>query len=434
MKKQMKNNKGITLTSLVIYIAVMFVVLVTITRVIIYFRNNMNDVADVTVETQIEKLNLYFIDEANKNGNKIIPEDFAEGTAIEFSSGNKYEYKDKAIFLNNSIKICENVESCLFKKRLTDNGKDSIEITITIKDTTKTFKYVMTDIALENEIAESDYTNSIIAKEYMAETNSVTINNTIGQNVVNYRIYGNCYQEGTPTPQNPIEVQCVGDLVTDTSDENYGKYLIPITASNGEKTETVNIYLDEPLRSITYSTQTATDYIDFETKQIIRNVWQTTLTGSEEEIWTFDSGKKDYEYITIRYTMLPKTMLFARKVFSNQYKDYYTLWNYPNSELYWKISLIDIGNRVLISLQNEIIGVPLEVVEEDSGEARDNRTAAVKQFLQNNNFYVIYSIAEPDIQTIDLPPLPSFKGTTTYTVGTSLAPSDFYIKVPINDL
>lgn len=41
-------------------------------------------------------------------------------------------------------------------------------------------------------------------------------------------IYGNSFQDGTPTPDAPIEVQSVGELVTDVNDVNYGKYKIPV--------------------------------------------------------------------------------------------------------------------------------------------------------------------------------------------------------------
>ena len=34
------------------------------------------------------------------------------------------------------------------------------------------------------------------------------------------KVYGNSFQAGTPTSENPIEVQSVGDLVTDKSDVN----------------------------------------------------------------------------------------------------------------------------------------------------------------------------------------------------------------------
>lgn len=45
-------------------------------------------------------------------------------------------------------------------------------------------------------------------------------------NLEGYRIYGNSVQEGTPTPETPVEVQSVGDLVTEG--EYAGKYKIPV--------------------------------------------------------------------------------------------------------------------------------------------------------------------------------------------------------------
>ena len=50
-----------------------------------------------------------------------------------------------------------------------------------------------------------------------------------GKNLRNYEIYGNSVQNGTPSPDTPIEIQTVGDLVTDTASEHYGKYDVPIT-------------------------------------------------------------------------------------------------------------------------------------------------------------------------------------------------------------
>lgn len=45
----------------------------------------------------------------------------------------------------------------------------------------------------------------------------------------NYQIYGDSTQDGTPSPENPVEIQSVGDLVTDETSEYYGKYDVPVT-------------------------------------------------------------------------------------------------------------------------------------------------------------------------------------------------------------
>lgn len=50
-----------------------------------------------------------------------------------------------------------------------------------------------------------------------------------GESVLDYKIYGNSVQNGTPAADTPVDIQSVGDLVTDTASEHYGKYDIPIT-------------------------------------------------------------------------------------------------------------------------------------------------------------------------------------------------------------
>ena len=52
-----------------------------------------------------------------------------------------------------------------------------------------------------------------------------------GKNMRNYEVYGNSVQDGTPSPESPVEIQSVGDLITDTESEYYGKYDIPITVT-----------------------------------------------------------------------------------------------------------------------------------------------------------------------------------------------------------
>lgn len=52
-----------------------------------------------------------------------------------------------------------------------------------------------------------------------------------GKNIRNYEIYGNSMQDGTPSVDSPVEIQSVGDLVTDTESAYYGKYDLPITVT-----------------------------------------------------------------------------------------------------------------------------------------------------------------------------------------------------------
>lgn len=153
----MKNSKGVTLTSLVIYIAVVIVVAATVIRITTYFKNNMADVADVSFETEFQKINLYLLTEAKTVGNGI--KEIEQGKKIIFTNGNIYEYNssNKTIYMNN-IKICTDVEACTFSEKITDSGKTAIILEIRIAGISKTQKYVISNVQNEQIINETDYT------------------------------------------------------------------------------------------------------------------------------------------------------------------------------------------------------------------------------------------------------------------------------------
>ena len=110
-------------------------------------------------------------------------------------------------------------------------------------------------------------------------TSPLTIEQSTGDNLVSYKIYGKTTrQSGTPSMTSPKTIQSVGELVTNTSDSNYGKYKIPVIATDEQGVSvTTNIYLNEPLRS----TNDAVDYIDFSTQKCYRNVAELVFNGTE---------------------------------------------------------------------------------------------------------------------------------------------------------
>lgn len=108
-------------------------------------------------------------------------------------------------------------------------------------------------------------------------TPPLTLTNCKGGKLVSYTITGNTVQDGEPSPDVPVEVQSVGDLVTEG--EHKGKYAVPVTvASNSSDSATSIIYLDEPLRKIG-------DYQDeLYPDKVIRRCKSVILDGTEE--WT----------------------------------------------------------------------------------------------------------------------------------------------------
>lgn len=184
MKKITKENKGITLSSLVVYITVMFVVLAIVIRVMLNFRQNISDVTDVTFEKEFEKFNTYMLEETNKERNGIA------GTiknGIEFSDGNTISFKDEdedgegEIYFNN-IKICEAVNDCTFTAETNQElTKTTITVNITINEIQKEKIYVMKSVTtyipkLPKEYQEVEYIESTgtqyIDTEYFASQKS----------------------------------------------------------------------------------------------------------------------------------------------------------------------------------------------------------------------------------------------------------------------
>ena len=189
------SNKGITLISLIIYIAVVFVVLAAIMRITMYFSSNIKDATDVSFETEFNKLNLYLLDESKKTGNEIL--EITDGIQITFSSGNKYTYneEEQKVYLNDNIKVCENVESCLFEQKVAENGKKVLTLTITIASIEKEINYIMVTQSNNYEdqdiIAEDDYIiekdpfkDSYQQVEYIESTGTQYIDTGIPQNEI----------------------------------------------------------------------------------------------------------------------------------------------------------------------------------------------------------------------------------------------------------
>ena len=81
---------------------------------------------------------------------------------------------------------------------------------------------------LYRDYLKSKYQNTAV-KLANAEGVPCVLEYSKGKNMRNYEVYANSVQDGTPSPESPVEIQSVGDLVTDTESEYYGKYDIPIT-------------------------------------------------------------------------------------------------------------------------------------------------------------------------------------------------------------
>jgi len=159
----MKSQRGVTLSSLAIYIVLIFVVLAILATVSLNFQTGIKDInSEGTEIIEISKFNMYFLKEVKMNGNKItlINETNNE---ITFSSGSKYVFdtnngiislielsEDKEI--SKTITIAENIEECTFKEK-NEGGKTIIIVDIKPKNADK----IVNEYILNTQDSNSNY-------------------------------------------------------------------------------------------------------------------------------------------------------------------------------------------------------------------------------------------------------------------------------------
>ncbi len=168
----MKDQKGITLISLTIYIISLTFIIAILATVTTFFYKNVKDTQnDIEPLTEFTSFNSYFSQDINNSNIKL--QDIGEKT-IE-GQNNEYEYitlnnvnlenedsmkyikyiyveNDKSIYRDigkdedenrATMKICRGVENCKFSQELIENNKIKVNIEITIGDKNQTYSYTL---------------------------------------------------------------------------------------------------------------------------------------------------------------------------------------------------------------------------------------------------------------------------------------------------
>lgn len=129
----MKNCKGITLMTLIIYVGVLLVIIAVMSSIIKNFYQNNSAVDQETREIlEFNKFNTYFLKEVKKTGNKVestIKQD--EKNYILFKTGNSFSLRNGIIYYNN-IKICDGVSDLSFNYN--QNEENIIRAKVTFKN------------------------------------------------------------------------------------------------------------------------------------------------------------------------------------------------------------------------------------------------------------------------------------------------------------
>ena len=143
----MKSEKGITLTSLVVYVVVATVVISIMAVISSFFFSNMTLInGQEQYALEFNKFNMFFINDVKNNKNAQI-----DTGRVVFEDGTIYEYRasEKAIYRNN-IKIAKEIEEIGFIESTyqvpnTQTTKNLVNVKMTIgKDNkfSKTIEYV----------------------------------------------------------------------------------------------------------------------------------------------------------------------------------------------------------------------------------------------------------------------------------------------------
>ena len=167
-----------------------------------------------------------------------------------------------------------------------------------------------------------------------------------------------------------------------------------------------NIYLNEPLRKIgDYA-----DYIDFENQKVIRNIIQQKVTQSSR-VNNFYSG------FTVDSIVTAKT----QEIYSNIAISASSLPSAANRP--YKVFLG--GSKIYIGFGKTD---KFPITGSDNKLPTYEEIQVFNNFVSSNEVYVMYIREVPTEEDIELPTIPSIKGTTIYSVGTNIQPSNMYIK------
>lgn len=136
--------------------------------------------------------------------------------------------------LNNAPKteVIDNLTSADIDKALSANQGAELLSQITNISNTLDDKADKTEVAA-NDTALKEAIAALKEKSVPHTTvsgYSVSVSDHLnGEAILDYKVYGNSVQDGTPTLDTPVEIQSVGDLVADETSEYYGKYDVPVT-------------------------------------------------------------------------------------------------------------------------------------------------------------------------------------------------------------
>ena len=228
---------------------------------------------------------------------------------------------------------------------------------------------------------------------WLGSVSFAAITNVNGRNVRTVTLDEDCYVRlvflptGSQTMTKEDVVSSKPQLELNSVATDYESYYkIPVKVSNGTEEITTNIYLKEPLRK----TGNYADYIDFENGKVVRNIKEidmSTLTyfmaGSNQQLWATDINNR---------------LLTGGECLCSTYS--YVILSTPNALKVGQICSITTSKRFYLH----------------RGESEVTPTGTM--------YYILETPIEEDIE---LPNIPTIKGTTILSIDTKTQPSSLEV-------
>lgn len=235
-----------------------------------------------------------------------------------------------------------------------------------------------------------------VTKFYASNQGKTNITDSDNGKIQDMMIYGKSLQEGTPTPDNPIEIQSVVNP--------------KLSISNGDGTLTQEATLTYTLNAIPVSSggnvtingqHYIADYVDIDNKKLVRNVRKMTLTSLSFLTPTVQGTNGEYHY-AIGYRMPD-----ALKTMFNSMNGAYAYIMCENTRIVQQSKELEYNENVISAFGHK-----------DNLEIRLRPLVNDYSTLEELNAYltstvVIYPI-EPTVTDLTDEEVQAFKSLTTY--------------------
>ena len=226
-----------------------------------------------------------------------------------------------------------------------------------------------------------------------------------GKPLVNYKIYGNAVQNGTPTPSDPVEVQGCG-----VRTEN--GYKLDITATNTLENTSVTtpVYIGQ---SPLYKIGDYADYVDYKHGGIMRYVKELVLTGDErwQTLWGVLSLSNQ---ISANTTPRIRTLICDRYVAKN---NLVVGSGYPASYGNNSLTFRDYFSTILI--RDDAFGT----------DTTSFKAYLASQYAAGTPVKIYYVLETPEFEPVsDLAKIPTFAPQTVLDADMTIKPNKIWYK------